>query len=263
MKLVKFIESFIGGGVTLISLGTVAVTPASAAFIMYGDADVLGTTTYSSDPMAGATLEELSPDTITLASQSFDHNWPFSPSPTDFPGTDQIYVSGINPPPPFGDGYSSSPQRINGPQNITLDYSSLVSTGEKIDTLTLGIAADDFQSGGNPFFLASVNGVSNSALTNHLNSLFDPNPPLATVRFFTIGIDPSILNSNHKLVLSIDNERSTDGWAVDFLTIGATTSQQPNPTPVPEPLTIFGSVTAFGFGAFFKREYSRRQKNSN
>jgi len=49
MKLVKFIESFIGGGVTLISLGTVAVTPASAAFIMYGDADVLGTTTYSSN----------------------------------------------------------------------------------------------------------------------------------------------------------------------------------------------------------------------
>lgn len=38
---------------------------------------------------------------------------------------------------------------------------------------------------------------------------------------------------------------------------------QGNGQSVPEPLTIFGSVTALGFGALFKREYSRRQKNSN
>lgn len=33
------------------------------------------------------------------------------------------------------------------------------------------------------------------------------------------------------------------------------------PKSVPEPLTILGSATALGFGALFKREHSRRQKN--
>ncbi len=31
-------------------------------------------------------------------------------------------------------------------------------------------------------------------------------------------------------------------------------------TVVPEPLTVIGSVTALGFGAYFKKEYSRKQK---
>ncbi len=32
--------------------------------------------------------------------------------------------------------------------------------------------------------------------------------------------------------------------------------------PVPEPLTILGSGLALGFGAYFKKEYSRKQKNA-
>ncbi|MEQ8963705.1 MAG: PEP-CTERM sorting domain-containing protein, partial [Coleofasciculus sp. C2-GNP5-27] len=35
-----------------------------------------------------------------------------------------------------------------------------------------------------------------------------------------------------------------------------------DPTAVPEPLTLLGSATALGFGALFKREYSRRQKKT-
>jgi choice-of-anchor A domain-containing protein len=37
----------------------------------------------------------------------------------------------------------------------------------------------------------------------------------------------------------------------------------PDPEPVPEPLTILGSGMALGFGAFFKRQQSKKQKNTN
>jgi choice-of-anchor A domain-containing protein len=36
----------------------------------------------------------------------------------------------------------------------------------------------------------------------------------------------------------------------------------PDPEPVPEPLTILGSGMALGFGAFFKRQQSKKQKNA-
>ncbi|MEQ9233800.1 PEP-CTERM sorting domain-containing protein [Coleofasciculus sp. E2-BRE-01] len=37
----------------------------------------------------------------------------------------------------------------------------------------------------------------------------------------------------------------------------------PDPEAVPEPLTILGSGMALGFGAFFKRQQSKKQKNAN
>ncbi|MEQ8384051.1 MAG: PEP-CTERM sorting domain-containing protein [Coleofasciculus sp. A1-SPW-01] len=37
----------------------------------------------------------------------------------------------------------------------------------------------------------------------------------------------------------------------------------PEPESVPEPLTILGSGMALGFGAFFKRQQSKKQKNAN
>lgn len=37
---------------------------------------------------------------------------------------------------------------------------------------------------------------------------------------------------------------------------------QLKPEPVPEPLTILGSATALGFGAFFKREHSRKKSKT-
>ncbi|EDX77279.1 PEP-CTERM putative exosortase interaction domain protein [Coleofasciculus chthonoplastes PCC 7420] len=36
----------------------------------------------------------------------------------------------------------------------------------------------------------------------------------------------------------------------------------PDPEPVPEPLTILGSGMALGFGTFFKRQQSKKQKNA-
>ena len=39
-------------------------------------------------------------------------------------------------------------------------------------------------------------------------------------------------------------------------------SMEANSEPVPEPLTILGSVTALGIGGFLKREHSKKQKKS-
>jgi hypothetical protein len=193
----------------------------SAGVITYGDEDCLGQNCYSpADPVAGATLQGLAAGTVTLASTAFGHGYPFSPS-ADFPGTDQIYVGSTQT--ASLDGYSAASQRINGPAVFTLDYSSLLGPGQTPATLTLGIAADDFQFVGlQQPFTASVNGVVNAALTAQLNS-FDEAGPI--VQFFTIGLDPLIDTPSHILQVSIDEGgNGGDGYAVDFLTVGVTTA---------------------------------------
>ena len=213
----------------------------------YGDENLLNTGTYPSDPKAGATLQGLAPDAITDATITVGHVFPFSSDPGDFPGTDQIYVGSNQT--GAHDGYSGSAQRIPGPQVITMDYSSLVPAGEHVDTLTLGIASDDFQfpEFGDPFSV-TLNGVAAAALTSKLNSL-DENGPVT--HFFTIGVDPTILNASNQIVLNIDSGGDGgDGWAVDYLTVGVTTS------PVPEPSTML----LLGFGAAAAMAMVRRKR---
>lgn len=52
-----------------------------------------------------------------------------------------------------------------------------------------------------------------------------------------------------------------DGGGFAFDNFNATQSTV-DPEPVPEPLTILGSVTALGFGGLLKRQHSRKQKKS-
>src|SRR6516162_5973846 len=111
------------------------ITPLSPNVLLYGTENVLGTGTYSSDPTAGATLFGLVPGNVTFASLIQAHSYPFSPSAGDYPGTDQIYVGSNQT--GAHDGYSQAASRIAGPQVISLDYSSLVSPGSVVDTLTL------------------------------------------------------------------------------------------------------------------------------
>jgi hypothetical protein len=162
---------------------------AGGGVIEYGNENVLGTGTYASDPKAGATLMGLAPDAVTMASLITPHGYPFSPGPGDFQGTDQIYVGSVQT--ASHDGYSTTTQRINGPDVMTMDYSSLVPSGQHLTTLTLGIAADDFQAAvfGQPF-TATINGTTAVALSAELNSLNETGP---VVQFFTIGISPSLL----------------------------------------------------------------------
>ena len=196
----------------------------------YGTEDALGTGAYGTDdPTAGATKIGLAPNVSSLATKSYAHTFPFTPSPGDFPGTDQIYVGSVQT--ASDDGYSSSPDRISGPDVITMDYSSLVPADSTIQTVTLGIAADNFEFPvfGQPFNI-TLNGASAPALTSLLESL-DQSGPI--VQYVTLGISPSTLGPSNVLTLSIDEGgNGGDGWAVDFTTVGVTT------TAVPEPATL-------------------------
>lgn len=202
---------------------------AHADTMTYGDMDCLQQGCYGlNDPTSGATLQGLAADVVTLASTAFGHVYPFAPDGGDFPGTDQIYIG--NPQNNSHDGYSVSSPRLGGPQTFTLDYSSLLTGGQTLTSLTLGIAADDFQfpAYGQPF-TATVNGTLNVALAAQLNA-FDQGGPL--VQFFTIGLNPAIDTPSHILTLSInEGGDGGDGWAVDFLTVGVTTRVSAVPEP--------------------------------
>ena len=229
-------------------------TSARGDFIQFGDRDLCNTGSYSSDPTAGATLQGLAAGTVTYATKSFGHGYPFSPSPGDYPGTDQIYVGSVQT--ASHDGSSNSASRLNGPQVITMDYSSLISPGHKIDTLTLGIAADDFQFKmfGQPFS-ATINGVANTSLANALKSLNQTGP---YEQFLTVGIDPAILAGNNKLTLSInEGGDGGDGWAVDFLTVGVTSSVVPEPASIVSmAMGILGLIIFGSGGRMGKRGHS-------
>jgi hypothetical protein len=208
-------------------------SPALGSVALFGDVDLVGFGYGGFDPMMNATLEGLSAGQVTHGFGSYNHSYPFSPDAGDFAGTDQIYVGSVQT---FShDGYSVSAERVNGPQVFSLDFSSLVPAGYRIDTFTLGIAADDFQysAWGQPFS-AWINGQHDAGLSGVLNNLGQTN---AFCHFFTYGLDASILGNAHTLSLIIDEGGDGgDGWAVDFLSVGVTTSPI---TPVPEPATIW------------------------
>jgi hypothetical protein len=134
---------------------------------------------------------------------------------------------------------------------LTLDYSSLVGAGQSVTSLTLGIAADDFQFPvfGQPF-LVMLDGSSDANLTTKLESLNETGP---VVHFFTIGLDPALDNASHTLTLSIDQGGDGgDGWAVDFLTLGVETTA----TETPEPSGVLMSGTVISvilIASWFRR----------
>jgi hypothetical protein len=189
---------------------------------MFGDENLV-TFGYpqGADPTAGATLNGLAPGVTTVASQAFPHSYPWTAPPTAYPGTDQIYVGSNQT--GFHDGYSQSSQRQPGPLVITGDFSSLLGPGETATSVTLGIGADDFQfqAFGQPF-TASINGVAQPAIVSALEALNQTGP---YEQFLSVGLDPSLFANTSTFTLSIDEGGDGgDGFAVDFLTVGVTTS---------------------------------------
>jgi len=237
-----------------LAMAAVTIVPAvgTAEVIFYGDQDVLGLGSYASDPTAGATLEGLLPGQITSATSIKQHGYYFDPGPSDFPGTDRIFVGSTHTDVNF-DNYSLYHGKARGPQVFSLDYASLVPPGRRVATLTLGIATDDFQfpNYGQPY-MASINGVTNQALGDHLDSLALQG---AKIQFHSIGLDPGVLAPNHVLTLAIDQgNHGGDGWAVDYLSIGVTTE------PVPEPAAWLLLLTGLaGFG-LLRRAVGRRSR---
>jgi hypothetical protein len=208
--------------------GVPAPTSVDGQVATYGDRDLVGFHyPPGADPTAGTQLTGLAPGVITLATQGFGHGFPFKPGDNnpdgieDYPNTDQIFV-GSNQTAEH-DGYARFDDRKKGPALFSLDYSRLVPAGAKIKTLTLGIAGDDvqFAQWGQPFN-ATVNGRPNRAISSELNKIDDTGP---MTRFFSAGIDPAILTPDHVLKVAIDEGGDGgDGFAIDFLTVGVTTS---------------------------------------
>ena len=224
--------------ITVASLALLLSANASAFVMTFGDKDALGFDIYGDDePTDGASLEGLMTGDVTFAFNSYAHGFPFDPEITDHAGTDQIFVGSDQT--AVGDGYSVYASRMAGPQVITVDYNPIVQAGHSVDTLTLGIAADDFQEA-HPFFnngyIALVNGTIVVDLINELNGLNQSGPH---VQYFSLGIDPSILDPSHSLTLTIDQAGlGNDGWAIDFLTIGVTTSIN---MPLPPAFVLFAA----------------------
>lgn len=205
-------------------VGTVGVAEAQISapnVLVYGSVNLFGFGYPAGvDPTAGASTFGLTAGLTSIASQSFFHTYPFRPARGDFPNTDRIFVGSVQT--AQHDGYSGYSGRRNGPMTFKLDYSALVPAGAKVATLTLGIAADDFQYPviGNPF-IATVNGQPNPGLVNLLQSLNESGP---LAQYVSIGIDPATLRGSKILRVSIDEGGDGgDGWAVDYLTVGVTT----------------------------------------
>lgn len=218
----------------LTSLDSAAQTPAppptsiDGQVATYGDRDLVGFHyPPGANPVAGARLFGLAPGAITLASEGFGHGFPFKPGDNnvngevDYPNTDQIFVGSNQT--GAHDGYAQFDGRKQGPAVFSLDYSKLVPAGTKIRTLTLGIAIDDVQFAmwGQPFN-TNVNGQPDRAIASELNKIDDTGP---MTRFFSAGIDPALLTPDHILKVAIDEGGDGgDGFAIDFLTVGITTS---------------------------------------
>lgn len=229
-------------------LAVTASASARAQVLEFGDEDLSNTGVYPTDPKAGATQSSLAPGVVTFATNKYHHNFPFTPSPSDFAGTDQIFVGSVQT--ANHEGYSSESSRRNGPQMFTLDYSSLLPAGNTLQTLTLGVAADDFQfqAFGQPY-TATINGTANTALSNALDGLDQTG---VFTQYLTVGIDPTLLNSSNVLTFSIDEGGDGgDGWSVDYLTVGVTSA----PAAVPEPgsIALFVSMGIGGAGFLARR----------
>lgn len=261
--------ALLGGLAALTAFGLSAARPALAqttsiapGVLEYGTENQEGAGPYSGgfnpvgfDPKAGATLSGLTAGQVTSGAQSGGHSEFFPAAPAgDFAGTDTIYVGStftnqahdgyagqyLNPVP--GDSVA-----VKGPDTFSLDYSSLLSAGQTPQTLTLGILADDFQYAkyGNPF-TATVNGVESMEIENALNTTVLTDP---STKFYTFGIDPSLLTGSNVLNLSIDEKGDGgDGYAVDFLTVGVTSSDVPAAVPEASTTISFGVLLALGLG---------------
>ncbi len=258
------------GLLTLAALGLSAahpafaqVTSAASGFLEYGNENQEGAGPYSGgfnpvgfDPKAGATLSGLSAGQITSGTQSSGHSEFFPDAPAgDFAGTDTIHVgSGFTS--QAHDGYAGQylypqapgdPHVVKGPDTFSLNYASLVPAGQTLQTLTLGIELDDFQFAkfGDPY-TATINGVESTELESVMNKVVLTDP---SSQFYTFGIDPSLLGSSGILNLSIDEGGDGgDGYAVDFLTVGVTTSGAPAAVPEASTTVSFGLLLMLGLG---------------
>jgi len=215
-----------------------APLPAAAKILVFGDKDLFGSQYPNGvDPTTGAQLSGLQPGQVSTATQTYDYNDNFTPNfgdlggQTDYPGTDQLYVASNTTP--------QMNQIQRGPQVISMDYSSQVPPGQAVSGLTLGMSITGFDAQETQqTYSVWINNQIDVPLSRYINSV---ELGAHATQFFAIGVDPQLLLPNNTLTLKIDSTGSQNplAWAIDFLTIGVTTS----PAPAAQPSSTTAPVT--------------------
>ncbi|NMG09292.1 PEP-CTERM sorting domain-containing protein [Brasilonema sp. UFV-L1] len=154
----------------------------------------------------------------------------------------------------------------------SLDSSSLASTGYGYGTVSAPNVA--FNSEGNPATVSIDNGKYDlnsvhlaAAWNNGLNILVEGFLGEELLYSKTVTVDSTASTQYNLDFLDIDNVRFTSSGGVDAgYGGGGTQFALDNFTyetePVPEPLTILGSLAAGSFGVALRRKYKQQQKDT-
>ncbi|MEQ8537253.1 MAG: PEP-CTERM sorting domain-containing protein [Coleofasciculus sp. D1-CHI-01] len=270
-----------GGDAKLTNFGTATELPASGAgdtLVVGGDLDYDGGQVFVGDVVVGGNV---------ISAPSIPNGTLKSGNPINFAEAEQFYknysaqlgglATNSTVQNNFGtlnlDGSSSDLNVFELDASVLANANGLNLTFDQNSTVLVNVT-------GNPFNLTSgfqmnLNGNPNGGDANRvLFNFVDATQlnstgfswqgsvlaPLAEYNEFSNGhingqmIAKSITGSGEYHIVAPNNGNSSVVFEGDDL---------PDPEAVPEPLTILGSGMALGFGAFFKRQQSKKQKNAN
>jgi len=257
----------VGGDATLNNFGTATQLPAEGAgdtLVVGGDLNYNGGQVFVGEVVVGgqANLTNVGPENLTVRQGN----------PIDFDAAERFYQNYSTQLGNITDDSStlkilefttsSLSSAIANGLNITLEENSTVLVNVRGQELNL--AGGEIRLNGSPNGDFANRVLFNFVEATQLNSTGfawqgSVLAPLADYNEFSNG------HINGQLIA-----KSVTGTSGEFHIIAPNTGGSvqfdgdlPDPEAVPEPLTILGSGMALGFGAFFKRQQSKKQKNAN
>jgi len=273
----------VGRNATLNNFGTATQLPAEGAgdtLIVGGDLNYNGGQVFVGDVVVGgqANLTNVGPENLTVKQGN----------PIDFDAAERFYQN-----------YSTQLGNLAANGTVIKEsWGELRLTGNSSDLNVFELKASDLASAtsfnlnfdsnstvlvnvtGNPFdlqnsFQMNLNGNPNGVGANQVLLNFSDATRLNSRNFSWQGsvlapfADYNEFSNGHingQLIA-----KSVTGTSGEFHIVAPNNGNSsvlfegnlPEPESVPEPLTILGSGMALGFGAFFKRQQSKKQKNAN
>jgi len=273
----------VGGNATLTGFGTASELPAAGAgdtLIVGGDLNYNGGQVFEGDVVVGGTV---------ISAPSIRNGTLKSGNPINFAEAEQFYQD-----------YSTQLGNLAANGTVIKEsWGELRLTGNSSDLNVFELGASDLASAtsfhlnfdsnstvlvnvtGNPFdlqnsFQMNLNGNPNGVGANQVLFNFSDATRLNSRNFSWQGsvlapfADYNEFSNGHingQLIA-----KSVTGTSGEFHIVAPNNGNSsvlfegddlPEPEAVPEPLTILGSGMALGFGAFFKRQQSKKQKNAN